>query len=64
MVEQSIPRLYVREVEAVEAVEAAGKVTAGGEMVQVVLEDLPVDVEESDSMSLTAAKAEAVPLTH
>jgi len=51
-------------VEAVEAVEAAGKVTAGGEMVQVVLEDLPVDVEESDSMSLTAAKAEAVPLTH
>lgn len=59
--EQSIPRLYVREVEAVEA---AGKVTAGGEMIQVVLEDLSVDVEEFESMSLTAAKVEAVPLTH
>lgn len=62
--EQSIPRLYVREVEAVEAVEAADKVTAGGETVQVVLEDLPVDVEESEPMSPTAAKAEVVPLTH
>jgi len=54
----------VREVEAVEAVEAADKVTAGGETVQVVLEDLPVDVEESEPMSPTAAKAEVVPLTH
>lgn len=44
--------------------EAAGKVTAGGEMVQVVLEDLLVYVEESELMSPTAAMVEEVLLTH